>query len=328
MPLVRKIGRLSRKRHGVRCWVDALLLFSASLSARYILWPWLEPTTFMPFYPAIIAATLFCGWRQGVLVLILSALANCYFFFEPVNSFEVEDPYAIATMTTFLLVGGFDVILGALLRELVARLEQAKHIQEDLFRELQHRVANNFQVVVALLRDAQRSLRNPAAASETIGKAEERIWAMSELHRRLRDGSALENGIDSLLIELVTEAFRDLPVEVEVHVDELPGLSFDQVTVMALLVNEAALNAAKHVFSKGLGTHFIVSLSKQQEGRIQLLVRDDGPGIEHVPKTEGLSLGMGIMQAFAVQLGGPLKVLCDAGTTLSVEFAAHQHLPI
>jgi two-component sensor histidine kinase len=319
-------ARLARKRDGVRCWMDATLLFSASLLVRYILWVWLEPATFMPFYPAIIAATLFCGWSQGVLVLLFSALANWYFFLEPFNSFENEDPHAVAALISFLLIGGFDIVMVAALCELVARLERAKHIQEDLFRELQHRVANNFQVVVALLRDAQRSLKDPAAASQTISKAEERIWAMSELHRRLHDGSALESGLEPLLIELLKEAFRDLPVEVAVHVDELSGLSIDQVTAMALLVNEAALNAAKHVFSNGLGSHFIVTLSKQQGGRIQLFVHDDGPGIELVPQTERLTLGMDIMRAFATQLGGPLRVLSNAGTTLIVEFAAHQPL--
>ena len=320
MPLVRKISKLAGRRHGVCCWIGALLLFGASFSSRYLLRDWFEPATFMPFYPAIITATFFCGWPQGVLVLVLSASANWFFFFESFNSFEWH--YAVLTLISFLLVGGFDVIMVAALGELVARLDRARHIQEDLFRELQHRVANNFQVVVVLLRNAQRSLENPAAASETISKAEERIWAMSELHRRLHDGSALENGLELLLIELLAEAFRDLPVEVEVHLDEMSGLSVDQITAMALLVNEAALNAAKHVFSKGLGTHFIVSVSKQHADRLQLLVRDDGPGIEHVRKTERISLGMDIMQAFAAQLGGPLKLLCDAGTILIVEFAA------
>jgi len=52
------------------------------------------------------------------------------------------------------------------LRETVRRLEIARIAQVTLFGELQHRVANNLQLVVALLRNAQRNLRNPVLAQK------------------------------------------------------------------------------------------------------------------------------------------------------------------
>ena len=154
------------------------------------------------------------------------------------------------------------------------------------------------QLVVALLRHAQRNLRNPVVAAETLSAAEDRIMAMAQLHRRLNDGTAYDKGLEPLLREMIASAFRDLPVTVRVDVSGASDLTIDQMTAMTLLVNEAALNAAKHVFSKGRGTRFEVSLAKDDNGRLHLNIKDDGPGMA-TTDTETGSLGMGIMEAFA-----------------------------
>jgi two-component sensor histidine kinase len=91
------------------------------------------------------------------------------------------------------------------------------------------------------------------------------------------------------------------------------------MTATSLLVNEAALNAAKHVFSKGLGTRFEVSLVKDGSGRLHLNIKDEGPAMAQTTDTETGSLGMGIMEAFATQLGGSLEVGHGGGISLTVE---------
>ncbi len=318
MPWVHQLSRASIKRQGVLPWAVALLIFAVSFEARLVLPPVLVGLAFMTFYPAIVAATLICGWRQGTLVLFLSVLAGWYFFLEPARSFAPNDAAAVGM---FLFAGSFVVLVVAALRETVRRAELAKIAQETLFRELQHRVANNLQLVVALLRNAQRSLRNPVVAAETLSDAEERIFAMAQLHRRLNDGTAFEKGLEPLLREMAATAFRDLPVTVRVEVSGASDLTIDQMTALALLVNEAALNAAKHVFSKGLGTRFDVSLTKNESGCLHLSISDDGPGTAgQEADTDADSMGMGIMEAFAIQLGGSLEVAHRSGTSLTVDF--------
>lgn len=320
MPWVRKIHSASIERMGLLPWAVAVLFYATSLSVRVLLEPVLEGMKFLTFHPAILAATLICGWRQGVFVLFLSTVTAWYLFEEPIGSFQLTEPSAVG-LICFVLVGAFNILLVAALRETIRRVELAKGVQETLFRELQHRVANNLQLVVSLLRNAQRNLRNPVAAAETLGDAESRILAMSELHRRLHDGTAYADGLERLLQEMLGHAFRDLPVKVTVDVESASDLSIDQMTAVSLLVNEAALNAAKHVFSKGLGARFEVVLSKNEKGHLHLAIKDDGPGIKGGAETERDSLGMGIMEAFATQLGGSLEVAPGAGTALSVEFA-------
>lgn len=322
MPWVHRLSKVSVRPKGALPWAIAIVVFAASFSLRVLFDPLLEGMKFLTFYPAIAIVTLACGSPQGVLVLILSALAGWYYFLEPLNSFALQDATTIGSLVGFVLVGGFILILVAALRETIRRLEIAKAAQETLFSELQHRVANNLQLVVSLLRHAQRNLRNPVVAAETLNDAEDRIMAMSQLHRRLNDGSAFTYGLNTLLREMLSNAFRDLPVTFRVDVNDAPDLSIDQMTAVALLVNEAALNAAKHVFSKGLGTRFDVCLSRDADGRLRLVIKDDGPGMSaEVIDAQARSLGMGIMESFAKQLGGSLEVTQSGGTSLSVEFS-------
>lgn len=322
MPWVHQVARLSRNHgKGVESWGIAVALFAVALALRILTAPLLEGMKFLTFYPAIALATLICGWRQGVLVLLLATVSAWYLFFEPLNSFVIKDQATVGSLVGFCLVAGFILLLVAALRETVRRLEIAKIAQETLFSELQHRVANNLQLVVAMLRSAQRNLRNPVVAAETLHDAEERIIAMSQLHRRLNDGTAFVFGFEPLLREMLANAFRELPVKFRVELSGVPDLSIDQMTAITLLVNEAALNSVKHVFSRGLGDCFEVSLSRDETGCLNLAVKDNGPGMgAAVINAQERSLGMGIMEAFATQLGGSLEVADKAGMSLKVKF--------
>jgi hypothetical protein len=314
-----KVYRASKRIEGAPSWIIALTLFGASLSVRILLDRWLDPMKFLTFYPAIAASALLCGWRQGAMVLALSALSGWYFFFEPRNSFVLRDQNAIFPLIGFLLVGGFLLILVAGMADLIRRLEAANQVQVSLFRELQHRVANNLQIVLAMISNARRGVLDVTAA-ERIAAAEDRIAAMSALHRRLYDKTSYEQGLAPILDEMLRNDFGDLPIQLSLDISPDAKLSLDQMTAVLLLVNEAALNAVKHAFEKGAGSKFEVALLKQANGRLQLIVRDDGPGIAPASAVASGSLGMSIMQAFARQLGGSLEMQASAGTTLMVEF--------
>jgi len=320
MVSIPRLSDLVRKRQGVSTWALALALLAVSIVARLALAPWLEAVPFLTFFPAIVASTLLCGWRQGTFVLILSAFAAWYFFVPPAHPITITGA-PIVELIGFLVVGGFDVVLVAALAELVRRLDEATRVQESLFRELQHRVGNNMQILASMLRHSRRGLEDTAAV-EIIDQAAARIVAMAQLHRRLYDRSAYVNGLEPILRDVLADTFHALPVDIKLDI-RAQGLSIDQMTAIVLLVNEAAINAAKHVFNRGLGTLFEVFLSERANGRLQLLIHDDGPGIAPVPPAEPQkrTLGMTIMEAFASQLGGSLQVLGEPGTTLSVEFA-------
>ena len=112
MPWVHKIHEISIKRQGLLSWTVALGFFTASVASRVLFDRLLEEVQFLTFWPAIALATLICGWRQGIFVLVLSALTGWYFLIEPLNSSVIKDKTTIGALGGFLLVGEFIILTG------------------------------------------------------------------------------------------------------------------------------------------------------------------------------------------------------------------------
>jgi two-component sensor histidine kinase len=194
--------------------------------------------------------------------------------------------------------------------------------QETLFNELQHRIANNMQIIASMLHTTKGRVSDPIGL-EVIDQAAARIDSLARLHRQLYSPSTYRNGLEPVLRDVLDENFHGLPVNVELEV-KTSNLSIDQMTAIVFLVNEAAVNAAKHVFRPVQGTLFAVALLEPRTGILLLTITDDGPGIKPVPQPsrQTKTLGMNIMWAFAQQLGGQLEIKSGMpGTTLTVEFA-------
>lgn len=83
------------------------------------------------------------------------------------------------------------------------------------------------------------------------------------------------------------------------------GLGDEQVTPLALAINEALTNALKHAFSEERHGSITVVLRKAQK-MLELEVADDGVGLSEDRRTG--SMGMGIMAKLAHQLAGKISV--------------------
>ncbi len=308
---------------GVRAWLLAGGLFALAFVARLALAQWLDPVPFILFYPAVVVTTLFCGWRPGALVVVLSAIAAWFFFVGPPWTFAIADLKEVLQLASFLLVAGFMLVLVEGLVQAVLQLDETARVKEDLFHELQHRVANNLQIVAATLQRAERDIQDPAAI-RAIDHALGRMHSMAGLHRQLYDSAAYAQGVEPILRAVLTETLRDLPVDLTLEI-RCGELTVGEMTVIALLVNEAAINAAKHVFRPNKGTSFEVLLAQVEGGRVQLTMRDDGPGIssETAAAPQG-RFGLAVMRGLAAQLGGALEILEGPGAALRVTFAREQ----
>jgi two-component sensor histidine kinase len=324
MPWEHNLSRVKLESKGFLAWGAAFAVFTVSVALHMLVHPYLKAVQFITFWPAIIVTTFVCGWLQGTVVLVLSITTTWYFFLSPAYSFDMQDESTVGAVVGFSMLGGITVVMVAIFRETFTRLEKARISEKALFAQLQHRVANNLQVVVSFLRICRVKLGNPTEAAKALNTAEVRIMAMAQMHRRLIDGTAYEKGLEPVLREVISDTFRDLAVSVNIDVAAAAELTIDQMAALTLLVSEAALNAAKHVFSKGLGSHFEVSMVRVNEKRLHLKITDDGPGIS--PDAETSSFGLGIMRAFATQLGGSLEIARDGGACLALGFDCPRRL--
>jgi K+-sensing histidine kinase KdpD len=69
----------------------AILAAAVPALIRLAVNPVVTDATFPTFYPFILAAAMFVGWRYATLATLLSALAANYFFVPPANAFTVTD---------------------------------------------------------------------------------------------------------------------------------------------------------------------------------------------------------------------------------------------
>ena len=310
-----EVARLSRIRSSPSvAWGLILGLFVFGLALRVLFGRYLDAAPFAPFLPALPIAALMCGWRKAVVLMAISIATNW-----AVSASRAADlsPSMVTRLAVFFALGGFLIALVEILAQALQRLDAAAKLNADLFRELQHRVANNFQIVAATLQKARRNISDKAALDAVDG-AIARVASLGQLHRRLYDPASFDTGLEPILREALEETFRGVAVEMRLDVKS-ERLSVGQMTTIVLLVNEAAINAAKHVFALHRGERFVVSLSSEG-GRRVLTISDDGPGFKVAESDSTPRYGLTVMRGLAAQLGGTLEICERQGATIRVAF--------
>jgi len=294
-------------------WLMASALFGIALAIRFSLGPLHGAIPFLSFYPAILVAAVLLGWKEAIFVLVLSLSAGWYFFL-PRGMMLLPAGWAF--------VGALNIAIIIALKALAQQLAEAHERQRLLFQELQHRVANTLQATVGKLESVRRTIGSrPAEAANMLEEAIGRMSASAEMHRRLHDPAVFDNGLESMLREVVATVIDEASVTVNLKVEEL-DLSLDQKSVIAMLVMEAAHNSAKHVFQRDLGSRFEVALQALPGHRAILRINDDGPGAADAgdERPSQQNLGMRILQGLADQIHGTLAAELDRGGEVMVDF--------
>jgi two-component sensor histidine kinase len=313
---LRILGWRSRQTPLIR-WGGAIFLFLVALSARSALGPLHGGNFALTVYPTILLATVVLGWNEALLLLGILVAAGAYLFLPP-------GTYLLPV--GWLFVGGLNIAVVAALSALAEELAAANRRQRVLFREAQHRVANTLQAVVGTLEVAgRRMMSSPAEAAQLMEEAAQRFAASADVHRRLNDLTLFQRSLGSILQDAVSTVIDRYAVNLIFDVEE-PDLTFEQKSIIAMLVIEAANNSQKHVFQQGHGSNFSVSLKALPDRRAMLTILDDGPGLAQVldVKSKNQRLGLRLIRDLASELDGTFAVTSRNGTGIIVEFPIHR----
>jgi len=206
--------------------------------------------------------------------------------------------------------------------KIVASLKE----KEVLLREIHHRVKNNMQVIISLLRMHARESSNEQVRS-VFNDCRDRVNAMSLIHEVLYQSEDLAR-IDSE--PYLTKLCRNLS---QVHGASSKGivcivqkenvsLGVDQAVAVGTIVCELISNVFKHAFLEGELGNVSVSLSYIDEEEVELIVQDDGVGLS--PEIDILntpSLGLHLVAITTThELGGTIEVERDGGTRFVIHF--------
>jgi two-component sensor histidine kinase len=148
-----------------------------------------------------------------------------------------------------------------------------------LLKELQHRVKNNLQLVIALIRLEARQVREGGGVDlESLAR---RVEALSLLYRALAPEAAQsEIDLGHYLSEIASAVMRSHGTEgirLEINVENCP-ISVNVAMPAGLVVNEVITNSFKHAFPEGReGTIAIRCLRSGDHYHVS--VEDDGVGL-------------------------------------------------
>ncbi|MFB6346612.1 MAG: PAS domain S-box protein [bacterium] len=203
-------------------------------------------------------------------------------------------------------------------------LQDSLEEKKTLLREIHHRVKNNMQIVVSLLRMQLRTLESESD-KEAFLNSIERVKAMALIHEKLYQADRLSKlDIKAYLEELCEHLlnFHDrelIDVNISVDIDISPQT--DWAIACGLIVNELVVNSLKHGFGEGENGEIQVHLRKN--GReIRLTVSDNGRGMTEESELEhSSSTGLELIKALVNhELNGSFNIQSEDGFTTTVRF--------
>jgi chemotaxis family two-component system sensor kinase Cph1 len=176
--------------------------------------------------------------------------------------------------------------------------------QETLLKEVNHRVQNSLQLVMAFLGLQARSSDDPALGAH-LGEAQRRLSAVALVHRRLySDDNVQSVDLSRYLAELVADVKSSMGPEWanQITLDLAPiTIAADDAVQVGLVLVELVINAQKYAYGGESGPVFI-SLERHRT-RFRLIVADKGRGKTGARK----GFGTRMLDSMVKRLNGVLE---------------------
>lgn len=300
--------------------LTALAATAALLALAYLIRRAVDPLLpagfpYATFFPAVVAAAVLFGLRAGIIAAIAGGTLAWYYFIPPHHSFAIT-PLTVAAMALYMFVVVTQIALVELMMAANRRLAKERETSALLFRELQHRVSNNIQMVAALLSLQKRGITDPVALG-ALEEAARRLNVIGRISRQLHDPDGGSLGLRPFLEQLcadIVEANGHEGVSLEVDAPADLRLEPDAAIPVALIVAEAVANAIEHGFAGRANGRITVRVVNDTRGMV-VSIRDDGQGLPPGFSLDSSpSLGLGIASMLAKQLKGRFELLTESGT--------------
>jgi two-component sensor histidine kinase len=276
--------------------------------------------------PEILVTDLDLRWTDGFAVFDRVKAANphcCTVMFTGTGSEE---------LAVRAIRHGFDdyVVKGAhQLRRLATAARTAHDRNQELRRhsenrelvlkELYHRLHNNLQMVISLLRMTEKTLESQRDREQIadLGRRVQALSALQEEFYRSEDYRRVNVAgfVDRLARNLVGLAGGRVTLSCDLDETDMP---VDAAVPFGLMANEIITNALKHAFPEGRTGHLSVRLARAGK-RLDLTITDDGVGYAGNMRTEGSGLGMRLVRRLADQIGAEVSFEANGtGTTCRI----------
>jgi PAS domain S-box-containing protein len=205
------------------------------------------------------------------------------------------------------------------------QLQRELEKSQTLVREAYHRVRNNLQAILGVLR-VQIELLGDDSACAALNDSRRRLLSMAFTHERLYESEIREHiDFGEYTCALVNELFDSFSgssayVTRRLHTTRVI-LNSNQAIPCGLILNELVTNALKYAYPNDQRGEIRVQLDEDTSGLVTLAVSDDGVGLpEGFEWQESHSMGLFIVANLVKQIGGTWKLGPSPGTSFIVQF--------
>jgi two-component sensor histidine kinase len=198
------------------------------------------------------------------------------------------------------------------------KLKQSLEEKELLIKELNHRVKNSIQTIVAFLR-LQIDEIEDKRVEDILKTLENRVMAISHLYALLytKDHLSFVNTYEyfSAIIEDIESCYS--PSSVHIDFDVAKHIKSEHAIYCGFILNEAITNAFQHAFIERKKGTISIQLKEKNHGDFKLIIKDNGVGYNKEEKRD--TLGLTIIETLVVtQLKGSLEINTDHGVEIIV----------
>ncbi|MBX2959739.1 MAG: sensor histidine kinase [Flavobacteriales bacterium] len=312
-------------------WVYSISGFTISHFAMNTVFELTHYIDFLWVMICIFLTFIGLGRKVGIIFTIINAFLIAYFFWFTLN-------YHILTLkprTNTQLIGEYLEVLFALFilgylihqyflfqqyseKELIAanqgletqnQLITAKNNENILLmKEVHHRVKNNLQIIISLLR-----LQKGNLAPEIQQKFDEsinRIMTMSLIHSKLYQSNDFSKiNIKSYIEDLINEILFSLSIDDNINtniVSNVDTIGLKTIVPLGLILNELLSNSFKHAFKENESGEIAIEINKINNHEFELNYYDSGKWLD-VTTAKRVKFGLELIETLTEQLDGTMS---------------------
>ncbi|PUE67457.1 histidine kinase dimerization/phosphoacceptor domain -containing protein [Arcobacter lacus] len=204
-------------------------------------------------------------------------------------------------------------------KEITKSLEE----KEILLKEIHHRVKNNLALTISLIELQEEEIEDKKT-KKVLVDITERIYTMELLHRKLYESTNLNKiPFDSYVMDLIETISKSYDKEKNVRIKasiENIDLNIETAMPYGIILNELITNSFKYAFKKQNEPKLEITISKQNNDEILLILKDNGEGLsKDFSKLSNETLGLRLINMIvSFQLMGKITYEFDNGAKFTI----------
>ncbi len=263
--------------------------------------------------------------------MIALCIKNGHHHFEWIHKKADGENFPVEVQLAALKFNG-RILINTIWRDLTEK-KKAEYIilknmaeKEILLKEIHHRVKNNLQIICSLLNLQSETIADEQL-KQVLHQSKYRIESMAKIHEMFYHTGDMSkiNFADYVFDLLAALVFStkgsDHNIKLKISIKDI-YFTINTAIPLGLLINEIITNSLKHGIKADKKGEIIVSITEQNNNKLEMRIGDNGIGYpaDFLPDTLN-SLGFQIISSLAHQLKGTIiKEKSSKGTYYKVLF--------